>query len=119
MAYTIIAESQGQRLMGTHFTADTVYEALARVQRIRSRGFLVKLSGPDGKPVSENDLEADAAGIRLLRLRPGVPAGPTLGRCRSAATLDRLTEGGHPLQAESGGRGSLARARGRRGNAPR
>jgi hypothetical protein len=70
VAYSIIAESGRQRLMGTRFTADTAYEALARVQRIRSRGFLVKISGPDGKPVSENDLEADAAGIRLLRLRP-------------------------------------------------
>ena len=67
MAYTIIAESKGQRLMGDRFTANTVYEALARVRRIRSRGFLVKIAGPDGKTISENELEADAAGIRSLR----------------------------------------------------
>jgi len=53
--------------MGDRFTANTVYEALARVRRIRSRGFLVKIAGPDGKTISENELEADAAGIRSLR----------------------------------------------------
>jgi hypothetical protein len=79
LAFTIVAESRGQRILGTRFTADTAYEALARVRRIRSRGFLVKISDPDGKPDSENQLETDAAGIRLMRLRPGVPAGPTLG----------------------------------------
>jgi hypothetical protein len=66
VVYTIIAESKNQRLLGDRFTADTVCEALDRVQHIRSRGFQVKIAGPDGKPVSENDLEAEAAGIRSL-----------------------------------------------------
>jgi hypothetical protein len=66
VAYTITAEFRSHRLLGDRFTADTVCEALDRVQRIRSRGFLVKIAGPDGKPVSENDLEAEADGIRSL-----------------------------------------------------
>jgi hypothetical protein len=66
VAYTIIAEFKIHRLMGDRFTADTASEALDRVQHIRSRGFLVKITGPDGKPVSENNLEAEAAAIRSL-----------------------------------------------------
>jgi hypothetical protein len=66
VVYTIIAESKNQRLLGDRFTADTVCEAIDRVQRIRSCGFLVKIAAPDGKPVSENDLKAEAAGIRSL-----------------------------------------------------
>jgi hypothetical protein len=58
--------SKNQRLLGDRFTADTVCEALDRVYRIRSCGFLVKIAGPGGKSVCENDLEAEAAGIRSL-----------------------------------------------------
>jgi hypothetical protein len=62
VAYTIIAKCH--RLLGDRFTVDTVCEALERVQHIRSRGFLV--AGPDDEPISENELEAEAAGIRSL-----------------------------------------------------
>jgi hypothetical protein len=64
VAYTIIAKCPP--LLGDRFTADTVCEALDRVQRIRSRGFLVTIAGPDGEPISENELEAEAAGIQSL-----------------------------------------------------
>jgi hypothetical protein len=66
MAYTIIAEFKAHRLLGDRFTADSACEALDSVQSIRSRGFLVKITGPDGKPVSENDLEAESTRIRSL-----------------------------------------------------
>jgi hypothetical protein len=87
VAYTIIAESKNQRLLGDRFTADTVCEALDRVRRIRSCGFLVKIAGPDGKPVSENDLEAEAAGI------PSLTAGPE-------ASLDGLAVAASQQSAE-------------------
>jgi hypothetical protein len=61
VAYTIIAEARNQRLLGDRFTADTAHEAFARVQHIRRRGFQVKITGPDGESVSENDLVAKGA----------------------------------------------------------
>jgi hypothetical protein len=64
VAYTIVAKCH--RLLGGRFTADTVCEALDKVQHIRSRGFLVTIAGPDGEPISENELETEAAGIRSL-----------------------------------------------------
>jgi hypothetical protein len=64
VAYTIIAKCPP--LLGDRFTADTVCEALDRVQHIRSRGFLVTIAGPDGEPISENELAAEAAGIQSL-----------------------------------------------------
>jgi len=56
--------------VGNRFTANTVYEAFARVEHLRGRGFLVKIAGPDDTPVSENELEAEATGILSWRLRP-------------------------------------------------
>jgi hypothetical protein len=64
MVYTIIAKCPP--LLGDRFTVDTVCEALERVQHIRSCGFLVTIAGPDGEPVSEDELEAEAAGVRSL-----------------------------------------------------
>jgi hypothetical protein len=64
VAYTIIAKCPP--LLGDRFTAVTVCEALDRVQRIRSRGFLVTIAVPDGEPINEDELEAEAAGIRSL-----------------------------------------------------
>jgi hypothetical protein len=69
VAYTIIAKCP--RLLGDRFSADTVCETLDRVQRIRSRGFLVTIAGPDGEPISENELAAKAAGIWSLTGAPG------------------------------------------------
>jgi hypothetical protein len=70
LAYTIIAEAPNQRLLGDRFTADTAHEAFGRVQDIRRRGFQVKITGPDGDSVSENELETKAAGSRSARARP-------------------------------------------------
>jgi hypothetical protein len=73
VAYTIIAEARNQRLLGDRFTADTAHEAFARVQHIRRRGFQVKITGPDGESVSENEL-AEASGSRSARAQPA-PSG--------------------------------------------
>jgi hypothetical protein len=70
LAYTIIAEARDRRLLGDRFTADTPHEAFARVQHLRRRGFQVKITGPDGESVSENELEAKAAGSRSARAQP-------------------------------------------------
>jgi hypothetical protein len=66
VAYTIIAKRH--RLLGDRFTVDTVCKALDRVQHIRSRGFLVTIAGPNGEPIiiREDELEAEAAGVRSL-----------------------------------------------------
>ena len=74
MAYTIIAEARNQRLLGDRFTADTAHEAFARVHYIRHRGFEVKISGPDGESVTENQLEAKVASSRSARAQPA-PSG--------------------------------------------
>jgi hypothetical protein len=77
LAYTIIAETRNQRLLGDQFTADTAHEAFGGVQDIRRRGGgQVKITGPDGDPVSENGFEAKAAGSRSARARPA-PSGTT------------------------------------------
>jgi hypothetical protein len=82
--YNIIAASNDEQLLSARFTADTVYEALAKVQSIRSRGFLVEITGPDGNAISANELEAEAASIRLLRLRRG-----DFGRLSASGTQPR------------------------------
>jgi hypothetical protein len=71
MAYTLVAESKGLRLLGVRFTADTAYEALSRLKRIQRRGFMVKITGADGKAVNEEELEAIATAARQQLLRPG------------------------------------------------
>jgi hypothetical protein len=70
LAYTIIAETRNQRLLGDRFTADTAHEAFGRVQDIRRRGVQVRITGSDGDLVSENELEAKAAGSRSARGQP-------------------------------------------------
>jgi hypothetical protein len=70
LAYIIIAEARGRRLLGDRFTADTAHEAFARVQHLRGRGFEVTITAPDGASVSENELESNAADSRSPRAQP-------------------------------------------------
>jgi hypothetical protein len=70
LAYIIIAEARGRRLLGDRSTADTAHEAFARVQHLRGRGVLVKITALDGASVSENELESKAAGSRSARAQP-------------------------------------------------
>jgi hypothetical protein len=67
LAYTIVAEARDQRLLGDRFTAYTAHEAFARVQHIRRLGFQVKITGPDGESVSEDELDAKGAGSPSAR----------------------------------------------------
>jgi hypothetical protein len=77
VAYTIMAKCH--HLLRDRFTVDTVCETLERVKHIRSRGFLVTIAGPDGEPISEDELEAEGGSLDALAVNRRAQEPPAKG----------------------------------------